>query len=220
MTEDILALVPVYGLVVLGVGTFLSCLALPVPSSLLMLSAGGFAVSGDLVLWQAAAAALTGAILGDQLGYYIGRAGGRYAASASRSPRRAQLMEKARRQIIDNGGWAVFFSRWLVSPLGPYVNFAAGAAGLRWIRFTRAGVAGELVWVTVYVGLGAVFADNIVVLGELLGDVTGLLAALVALGLCALWLRAALRQRPLIPRGEAGRRAKEALVRLQERRKS
>ncbi|AHM05625.1 DedA [Roseibacterium elongatum DSM 19469] len=219
MTEDILALVPVYGLVVLAVGTFLSCLALPVPSSLLMLSAGGFAVSGDLVLWQAAAAALTGAILGDQLGYQIGRAGGRYAARASRSPRRAHLMEKARRQIIDNGGWAVFFSRWLVSPLGPYVNFAAGAAGLRWLRFTRASVAGEIVWVSVYVGLGALFADDIVALGQLLGDVTGLLAALAALAVLGLWLRAALRQRDKLRPGPIRQRARAAIAQVTNRRK-
>ena len=54
MIETILALVPTYGLLLVALGTFLSCLALPVPSSLIMLSAGGFAAAGDLVLWQVA----------------------------------------------------------------------------------------------------------------------------------------------------------------------
>ena len=38
MIETILALVPTYGLLLVALGTFLSCLALPVPSSLIMLS--------------------------------------------------------------------------------------------------------------------------------------------------------------------------------------
>jgi len=195
MTEAILALVPVYGLALIAIATFLSCLALPIPASLVMLSAGGFAAVGDLVLWQAGAAALAGAIAGDQLGYQIGRVGARALAGHPLSPRRAALMAKAARYVHDKGAWAVFFSRWLVSPLGPYVNFAGGAAQLDWARFTRAGTAGETVWVTLYIGLGAAFADEILALADVMGTASGLLAALAVAAALALWLRAALRQR-------------------------
>lgn len=195
MTETILALVPVYGLALIAVATFLSCLALPIPASLVMLSAGGFAAAGDLVLWQTMAAALLGAILGDQVGYQMGRIGARGLSGHALSPKRAALMGKAAGYLQDKGTWAVFFSRWLVSPLGPYVNFAGGAARLDWARFTRAGAAGEAVWVTLYVGLGAAFTDDLLALADLMSNVSGLLAALaVALGL-GFWLRAALRQR-------------------------
>ncbi|NKX43931.1 DedA family protein [Roseicyclus persicicus] len=195
MTETILALVPVYGLALIAVATFLSCLALPIPSSLVMLSAGGFAAAGDLVLWQAGAAALVGAVAGDQLGYQMGRWGGRLFSGTRVSPKRAALMGKATGYLRDRGAAAVFFSRWLVSPLGPYVNFAGGAARLDWGRFTRAGVAGEVVWVAIYVGLGAMFADDILALADLMGSASGLMAALAVAGGLAMWLRAALRQR-------------------------
>ncbi len=76
MSDWVIALVPTYGLWLMAVVTFLSCLALPVPCSLVMLTAGGFAAAGDLVLWQVAAAALVGAVMGDQTGYGIGRKGG------------------------------------------------------------------------------------------------------------------------------------------------
>lgn len=198
MTETILALVPVYGLALIAVATFLSCLALPIPASLVMLSAGGFAASGDLVLWQAGAAALAGAVAGDQLGYRLGRLGQRLLAGRTLPPRRAALMAKARTYLQDNGAWAVFFSRWLVSPLGPYVNFAGGAVRLDWGAFTRAGIAGELVWVAIYVGLGAAFADDILALADLLGSASGLLAALAVAGVLGVWLRAALRHRARI----------------------
>jgi membrane protein DedA with SNARE-associated domain len=204
MTEAILALVPVYGLALIALATFLSCLALPIPSSLIMMSAGGFAAAGDLVLWQAAAAALGGAVAGDQAGYQMGRLGQRLMAGRSLSPRRAALTEKAAAYLRDKGAWAVFFSRWLVSPLGPYVNFAGGAARLDWTGFTRAGIAGELVWVTIYVGLGAAFADDILALADLLGSASGLMAALAVAAVLGFWLRAALRQRAVIDKTAAG----------------
>lgn len=195
MTETVLALVPVYGLSLIALATFLSCLAVPMPASLVMLSAGGFAAAGDLVLWQAAAAALTGAVLGDQAGYLLGRLGAGWLEGRRVSARRAALIGKATGYLRAKGAWAVFLSRWLVSPLGPYVNFAGGAAQLGWGRFTRAGVAGEAVWVAIYVGLGAAFADDILALADLLGSASGLLAALAVAGALAWWLRAALRHR-------------------------
>lgn len=195
MTEAILALVPLYGLTVIALATFLSCLALPMPASLVMLSAGGFAAAGDLVLWQAAAAALGGAVLGDQLGYQLGRIGGRFLGARAPAPGRAALMAQATAYLRERGAMAVFLSRWLVSPLGPYVNFAGGAARLDWARFTRAGVLGEAVWVAVYVGLGAAFADDMLALADLLGSASGLLAALAVAGALGAWLGAALRHR-------------------------
>jgi membrane protein DedA with SNARE-associated domain len=54
---------------------------------------------------------------------------------------------------------------------------------------------GEMVWVTIYIGLGAVFADDILALADLLGSVSGLLAALALAGALGLWLKAALHHR-------------------------
>ena len=69
MTELVLAFAADYGVPLLFVVTLLSCLALPVPSSLLMLASGGFAASGDMSLIVAGLAAFTGAVIGDNLGY-------------------------------------------------------------------------------------------------------------------------------------------------------
>ena len=55
----------------------------------------------------------------------------------------------------------------------------------------------EVVWVTLYVGLGAAFADDIVALADMLGNASGLIAAGVVAGALALWLRAALRHRSI-----------------------
>ena len=41
------------------------------------------------------------------------------------------------------GGAGVFFSRWLVTPLGPWINLASGAAAYSWLRFTLWDFLGE-----------------------------------------------------------------------------
>lgn len=196
MIDTLLSLVPHYGPWLLGVVTFLSCLAVPVPASLFMLTAGGFVASGDLSGWQVAATAFSGAVLGDQAGFQIGRAGGAaLAGTIARGRARARLMRRASGLLDRRGGSAVFLSRWLFSPLGPYVNLAGGAAAMARGRFTLAGAAGEAVWVGVYVGLGFFFAENVLALGDLLANASGFLAALAVAAGLALWLRARLRQR-------------------------
>lgn len=188
MSDAVFAFVADWGLVALFVATFLSCLALPVPSSLVMLAGGAFTASGDLALVPAAAAALAGAVLGDQAGFALGRAGGAaLLARLGRAPRRAALIARARGFVAARGGVAVFLSRWLASPLGPWVNLGGGAAGLGWARFTLAGVAGEVLWVALYLGFGRVFAANLDAFAAVIGNLSGALAAAaVALGLAAL----------------------------------
>ncbi len=185
MTDQIIALVPTYGLSLLVLIVFLSCLALPVPSSLVMLTSGSFVGAGDLSLVPTFLAALGAAVAGDQIGYLIGRKGGGKLLNRIASTRdRQALLDRAKNWTDQRGGPGVFLSRWLVSPLGPYVNFIGGATGLAWGRFTIWGAAGEAVWVTLYVGLGFVFSDNISAVAELASDFSGMLAAgVVTLGL-------------------------------------
>jgi membrane-associated protein len=189
MSDYLLALVPVYGLwLVMGV-TFFSCLAVPVPASLMMMTAGGFAAADDLSLPGVILAALCGAVAGDQVGYWLGRYGGAVVLGQAKGDgKRARLMARAR-TIVESKGWlGVFLTRWLFSPLGPYANVVGGAARFSWPRFTSAGVAGEAVWVGLYVGLGFGFAGNLDAAMQLSGSVLGMLAAAaVAVGL-GIWL--------------------------------
>lgn len=186
MTDWLLSLVPQYGVWLLAGATYLSCLALPIPASLLMLAAGGFAASGDIALSAAVLSALAGAVAGDQTGYLAGRFGG--AGLVARMGARAQPVAKAAAFLARRGGVAVFLTRWLFSALGPYVNLAAGAAGQGWHRFTLWGIAGEGVWVGLYVGLGYAFTGNLQAASDMAADMLGFLAAAaVALGAGA-WL--------------------------------
>lgn len=181
MTDALIGLVAVHGAWLLGLITFLSCLALPVPSSLAMLAAGAFVAVGDLSAPLVLGAALTGAVAGDQAGYAIGQRSQAVLLRLARHGGFGAQIGAARGYLARRGGWAVFLSRWLVSPLGPYVNFAAGAAGLNRRRFSLASLAGESVWVLLYIGLGWAFGTRIDLVADLTGTILlGLGAALVA----------------------------------------
>lgn len=144
MTELLLSLIVDYGGFLLFAITFFSCLAIPVPSSLMMLAGGGFIASGDLAALNVIGAAFLGAMLGDQTGFAIGKqAGDLIETKLAKGPKRAALHKKATSLTNKYGGYGVFLSRWLFSPLGPYVNFASGAAGLNWLSFTIWGPWGK-----------------------------------------------------------------------------
>lgn len=189
MTDLILTLVTDYGVAIVFCVTFLNCLALPVPSSLLMITSGGFAATGDLVLSTVFIAAFTGAVLGDNTGYWIARGLGEKLDSwLDKHPKRAALKSKGAAFMHKRGGSSVFFSCWLVAPLGPYINYISGITKFTWARFALWGILGEIVWVGLYVGLGYTFADNINALSNMLGNASGFITALVAVIGLGWWL--------------------------------
>lgn len=193
MIDALFGYVSLYGLPVIAVAAYFSCLAVPIPTFAVMLAGGAFAASGDLVLWQVIAAAYLGATLGDQTGFQIGRLGGATViAVLKRNNARAKLIEHAQNSIREWGGVGVFFSTWLFAPLGPWVNLVAGAVRMSWLRFTAWDIAGEAIWVTLYVSLGFLFGERLPELTELVGDWAGLISSLaITVLLGSLIIRAA-----------------------------
>jgi len=178
MNEVLFGLVSTYGLPVVAVSAFLSCLAVPIPTFAVMLAGGAFAASGDLVLWQVIAVAYVAAVLGDQTGFQVGRWGGpSIIASLESNGNRKKLIKRAQKTIRSWGGIGVFFSTWLFAPLGPWVNLVAGTVGLSWVRFTAWDAAGEAIWVTFYVSLGFLFAERLTELSNVVGDWAGLITS-------------------------------------------
>ncbi|SMX32012.1 DedA family protein [Octadecabacter ascidiaceicola] len=189
MTDFIVELLVEYGATIVFFVTFLSCLAIPIPSSLLMLASGGFAAAGDLSLMAVGLGAFSGAVLGDNSGYWIARKfGKRLDDWLARHPKRAALRARSAAFMEKRGGSSVFFSCWLVAPLGPYMNYFCGITRYDWLRFALWGMAGEAVWVSLYVGLGHTFADNISGIASLLGNASGFITALVAVIALGYWL--------------------------------
>lgn len=195
MSDTLFQLVADYGVWLLAVSCFLSCLLVPIPTSLLMLAGGAFVAAGDLDLGNVIAGAWFGAVLGDQTGYQIGRqSSGVLDRVTARWPSRKPTIDKARDLVARRGAMGVFFSTWAVAPLGPYVNFIAGASGMGRGRFTLWDAAGEAIWVAIYVGLGYGFSDQLGMVADVASNASGFVAAaVVTLGL-GLMLRAQVRR--------------------------
>jgi membrane protein DedA with SNARE-associated domain len=66
-----------YGLPVLFGAILLGSVGIPLPSTFLLVAAGSFVEQGEMNLLGVISLACIGAILGDQIGYGIGRWGGR-----------------------------------------------------------------------------------------------------------------------------------------------
>jgi membrane-associated protein len=180
MGDQVLAALSQYGSPVLFAAVMVAAIGVPLPVTLLLVVTGSLISQGVMNFWWAIGIASTGSILGDQIGYAIGRWGGtrlisKCIALLGGRERLAQAEAKARRW----GGWGVFFSRWLVSPLGPWINFASGIAEYSWFRFAVWDVLGEVLGVVIFIMLGRAFSDRILELDAVLGDFTWALVALV-----------------------------------------
>jgi membrane-associated protein len=194
ITDQLLAALSQYGLPVLFGVIAISAAGVPLPISLMLVAAGSFVELGEMKLWQVIVVASAGAVLGDQIGYALGRWGGRrlVARLKQRTNGEAKLREAdvfARRW----GGAGIFFSRWLVTPLGPWVNLTSGMAGYSWSRFLCWDVAGEVLWVVLYVMLGKLFSDRVQALVEILGNLTWVIVGVIAAVLLGWQLRQHLR---------------------------
>jgi len=189
-----------YGPLVLGLSAFLSCLFLPFPTSWVMLAGGALAATDTMSLPWVMLAAFTGAVLGDQAGYFSGVAvHDRLVALASRRKRSDMLYQRAR-GLVESRGWlGVFLSRWLLAPLGPYVNLISGvglihrfddhSAEMSWARFTLWAAIGKGVWVAIYCGLGFGFAQNLPLVAQSLGRLSWALSGLVLAGVALIIYR-------------------------------
>ena len=195
MTETILALVPTYGLPFLFGIAVLAASGVPVSSTLAVLVAGAFIASGELPLTASFLTALAGAVIGDQIGYQIGlRAGNVVEERFARKRSHAKQIAKSKEYIHRFGGIGVFLTRWLLAPVGPITNVVCGASDIGWVRFTVWDILGEIVWVTVYLGIGYAFRGNLEEIAALLGQASWLLIVAVVALIMGIRLLAVMRQ--------------------------
>jgi membrane-associated protein len=184
ITDQLLAALSQYGLPVLFGVIVIAAAGVPLPISLMLVAAGSFIDLGEMKFWQVIVVASAGAVLGDQIGYAVGRWGGRRLAARIRR-RKNGAAKIAQAEVFANrwGGAGIFFSRWLITPLGPWLNLTSGMAAYQWGRFLCWDVLGEVLWVILYVMLGRIFSDRVQALEEILGNlawvIVGLIAALI-----------------------------------------
>lgn len=145
---------------------FIECVGIPIPGETMLLLASFYAATDNrLQIPIVIAYAVVGAILGDNVGYYIGYKGGR--ALVQRFGRyffvKMEHLDKAERFFNRHGAKTVFFGRF-ISLLRIWSAFLAGMNKMDWRTFLFYNGLGGIVWST-YVGLlgytaGRVFHEH------------------------------------------------------------
>ncbi|MGD9998444.1 MAG: DedA family protein [Ilumatobacteraceae bacterium] len=156
-------------------------LGLIVPGETLMLFAGFLAWRGDVELWLLIVLAVAGAIIGDSVGFEIGR---RYGDRVRQSWLGRKIgedrWERSHRFLERRGGTAVFLARFLTGPKA-VVPALAGESGMEYRRFLVANAASAAVWGTFHVGIGYVAGPSYETVDRYLG-----VAGWIALGVVVL----------------------------------
>jgi membrane-associated protein len=183
MLDQLLAALTRYGSPALFVVVAIAAIGVPVPVTLLLIVTGSLAAQGSIGIWPAIAIASAGSIAGDQIGFAVGRWGGKkVVAKFSRLLGDAEHVKKLDAKAKSWGGAGVFFSRWLVTPLGPWINLASGAADYSWLRFTLWDFLGESFGAALFIWLGHIFSDRVQEVGAILGDLGWAILAVLAAG--------------------------------------
>jgi membrane protein DedA with SNARE-associated domain len=136
-----------WGYGVIFMGMLLENAGLPLPGETITLVGGYAAGSGQLNLLGVMGAAASGAILGDNIGYWIGRRAGwplmeRLGRLLRISPER---LEKLREGFLSNAGRAVLLGRF-VAVLRVLAGPMAGAVGMPYQRFLLCNSLGAVLW--------------------------------------------------------------------------
>jgi membrane protein DedA with SNARE-associated domain len=132
----------------------IECMGVPIPGETMLLLASFYAASDpQLQIVPVILCASVGAILGDNIGYYVGRTGGR--AFVARFGRfffvKMEHLDIAERFFNRHGAKTVFFGRF-ISILRIFSAFLAGMNRMPWRTFMLYNGLGGIIWST-YVGL-------------------------------------------------------------------
>lgn len=182
--HELQLLLATYGYWAVFVFIAIESTGIPFPGETMLLIAAIYAgTTHQLSIPLVIVAAASGAIMGDNLGFLVGREGGyrllrQYGRSLHLDERKVKLGQYL---FMKHGGKVVFFGRF-VAVLRAWAAFLAGTNRMSWPRFLFFNALGGIVWATVF-GLGGyLLGDNVHRLTGPVGLVAIVLAACFTVG--------------------------------------
>ncbi len=119
----------------------------PIPGETALIAAAVLASQGKLEIVLVIAIAAAGAIVGDNIGYVIGRNGGRWLLERPGAfhRQRQEVLRVGEPFFETHGPKAVFFGRFLLG-LRIWASWLAGATRMRWRSFALWNAIGGISW--------------------------------------------------------------------------
>ncbi len=152
------SLLATYGYLAVFIFVGVESLGIPVPGETMLVTAAIYAgTTGRLSIFWVIVASSAGAIVGDNIGYVIGRTGGyRLLKRYGRYIRLEENRLRLGQYLFDkHGSKVVFFGRF-ISVLRIFAAFLAGVNRMHWRLFLIFDAAGCIIWSTIY-GVAAYF---------------------------------------------------------------
>src|SRR5829696_3195015 len=179
--DRVLSLTEHYGYLVVLFGVMLESTGVPLPGETILLAAGVLVQRGHLDLGDTIAFGILGAVLGDHIGYWVGREGGRpfvlrWGRYLFITPAR---LGRAEAFFARHGGKAVFLARFF-SGLRVFGALVAGISRMRWGSFLLYNALGGAVWATAVILLGYFLGSSMGLVERWLGRATLVLASVLA----------------------------------------
>src|SRR6266700_1411580 len=172
-----------YGYLAVFIFVAIESTGIPFPGeTMLLIAAIDAGMTHQLSIALVIVAAASGAIIGDNIGFFVGREGGyrvlrRYGRYIGFNERRLKVGIYLFRR---HGGKVVFFGRF-VAVLRAWAAFLAGVNRMQWGHFLLFNALGGIVWATFY-GLGGYFlGKNIQRLVGPVGNITIVLSVMIVI---------------------------------------
>jgi undecaprenyl-diphosphatase len=182
MHTTIARLVESYGYWFLCILVAIESFGIPLPGETALVTAAAYAALGRLNILLVIVAAASGAVLGDNAGYWVGREGG--IALVRRYGRHVGLteakLERAHGFFERHGAKTVFFGRF-IALLRSWAAALAGVGCMPYATFMLYNALGGIVWASIFGWLGYAFGRNLPTLERYVGQLSIALALLAAL---------------------------------------
>jgi undecaprenyl-diphosphatase len=161
----------------------LGSIGLPVPDGLAMTVAGALAMGGRMNLGWAGAIALVASVIGDIVGYGVGRLLDREVLEKQGRWLGLTALRRIRVEALFErwGGLTVFITRTFASYLSSVASLLAGLSRYPLGKYVALTVIGRMAWTIAYLGLGYAVGTDLEAASGFLTNLSGLLLCSVFL---------------------------------------
>lgn len=181
--DELLSALLIYGYPVLALILLFGAIGFPVPTGLSVTLAGSLAALGHMEWPLAVAIAIGASILGDVIGYGLGRLLGRHFLERHGHWMGYTQKRHVRVQALFDqwGAWTILVTRTLASHLSSVVSVLAGLARQRLSVFLAFDAIGRVLWTSAYFALGYTIGGNLEAATEFLTNLSILLLLVMLL---------------------------------------
>lgn len=191
MLDTLLSVVDRFGYVGVSGLVFVESFGIPAPGETAIVAGAAAAGSGHLNVFGVAAAAFVAAVLGDSIGWLIGRRGGRplvhrFGRYVRLTPPRLDRVE----QFMSRQGPKIVIIARFVEGLRQFNGIVSGMTGMRFPVFVMCNAIGAALWVSVWSAAGYFAGDHLdAITGAIRQYLVVAVAAAVAALVAYVWIR-------------------------------